>query len=112
MGAAVARSVRDHGERVALIASSSWSHAFLNDKDWHLRPDTEADRRLYAAMVAGDLGTWRSTTTREVVAAGQHEMLNWFCLLGAMAELGLDLEWSTFVETEIFNSDKAFAVYR
>ena len=40
--------------RVALVASSSWSHAFLNDKDWHLRPDTAADRRLYDAFVAAD----------------------------------------------------------
>lgn len=112
LGRAVGRAVRAGGQRVALVASSSWSHAFLNDKDWHLRPDTEADLRLYDAMVAGDHDTWRSATTREVVAAGQHEMLNWFCLLGAMTELGLELRWSTFVTTEVFNSNKAFAVYR
>ena len=39
------------GKRVALAASSSWSHAFLNDKNWHLRPDTAADQRLYDAFV-------------------------------------------------------------
>ncbi|MEU8204835.1 hypothetical protein [Streptosporangium sp. NPDC049046] len=112
LGRAVGRSVRAGGRRVALVASSSWSHAFLNDKDWHLRPDTEADLRLYEAMVAGDYDTWRAATTGEVVAAGQHEMLNWFCLLGAMSELGLELRWSEFVTTEVFNSNKAFAVYR
>ena len=38
-------------------------------------------------------------------------MLNWFCLLGAVAELGLDLSWSSFVTTDVFNSNKCFAVY-
>jgi hypothetical protein len=100
-----------HGERVALVASSSWSHAFLNDKAWHIHPDTPADRRLYDAMLAGDYEAWCQTTTEQVVSAGQHEMLNWFCLLGAMAELGLSLTRSDFVEAEIFNSNKAFALF-
>jgi len=112
LGRAVARAVGRIGKRVALVASSSWSHAFLNDKDWHLRPDTEADRVLYEAMTRGDYDAWTKTTTRHVVDAGQHEMLNWFSLLGAMSELELDLEWSTFIETEIFNSNKAFAIFR
>jgi Catalytic LigB subunit of aromatic ring-opening dioxygenase len=112
VGRAIGRVVRAGGERVALVASSSWSHAFLNDKDWHLRPDTAADLALYEAMVAGDYGVWTRRTSREVVGAGQHEMLNWFCLLGAMSELGLDLTWSTFARTEIFNSNKAFAIFR
>ncbi|MFJ9542778.1 extradiol ring-cleavage dioxygenase [Streptomyces sp. NPDC101225] len=112
LGRAVGRSVRASDKRVALVASSSWSHAFLNDKDWHLRPDSESDRRLYDALVAGDHDTWLKVTTRDIVDAGQHEMLNWFCLLGAMSELGMELEWSDFVQTEILNSNKVFAVYR
>ena len=112
LGRAVARSAAAGDKRVALVASSSWSHAFLNDKDWHLRPDSESDRRLYDALVAGDHDTWRKVTTREIIDSGQHEMLNWFCLLGAMQELGLELEWSDFVQTEILNSNKVFAVYR
>jgi hypothetical protein len=111
-GQAVARSVRDSDKRVALIASSSWSHAFLYDKGWHLRPDTESDQALYDALVAGDFEAWKKVTSREVIEAGQHEMLNWFCLLGAVSELGLELEWSDLVTTEIFNSNKAFAIYK
>jgi Catalytic LigB subunit of aromatic ring-opening dioxygenase len=110
-GQAIARSVAATERRVAMIASSSWSHAFLNDKDWHLHPDTAADQRLFEALTAGDYDTWIQTTTRDVVDAGQHEMLNWFCLLGAMSELGLPLRWSSFVGSEIFNSNKAFAVF-
>jgi hypothetical protein len=59
----------------------------------------------------GDTDTWRAVTGTEIVDAGQHEMLNWFCLVGAMKELGMTLDWSTFVETDVFNSNKVFAVY-
>jgi hypothetical protein len=111
LGAAVARAMSATGKRVAYIASSSWSHAFLNDKDWHLRPDTPADERLYHAMVEGDRETWRKVTGREIVDAGQHEMLNWFCLLGAADEVSLQLEWSSFVPTDVFNSNKCFAIF-
>ncbi|WP_028934204.1 extradiol ring-cleavage dioxygenase [Pseudonocardia spinosispora] len=111
LGAAVARAFASTGQKVALVASSSWSHAFLNDKDWHLRPDTEADLRLYRAFEAGDWDTWTSTTGTQVVDAGQHEMLNWFCLAGAMQELGMPLTWSNFVTTDVFNSNKCFAIF-
>lgn len=111
LGAGVARALRDSGKRVAYVASSSWSHAFLVDKAWHLRPDTEADQVFYDAMVADDLAVWETATGRQIVEAGQHEMLNWFCLLGAMRELGLTLHWSDWVTTDIFNSNKAFALY-
>ncbi|KQZ75673.1 extradiol ring-cleavage dioxygenase [Nocardioides sp. Root151] len=111
-GKAVGRSVMDSDLRVALVASSSWSHAFLHDKGWHLRPDTESDQRFYDAMLAGDYDYWVSHTSRQIIDAGQHEMLNWFCLLGAVSELGMELDWSDFVATEIFNSNKAFALFR
>lgn len=42
---------------------------------------------------------------------GSHEMLNWFCLVGAMAEAGQTLDWSTTVVTDVFNSNKVFAAY-
>jgi hypothetical protein len=111
-GRAVARSVRASDKRVVLVASSSWSHAFLNDKGWHLRPDTEADQKLWDAMISEDYDTWNQRTSREIIDSGQHEMLNWFCLLGAMSELDMHLEWSDWVVTEIFNSNKAFALFR
>jgi len=111
LGRGVARAMRGTGKRVAFVASSSWSHAFLNDKDWHLRPDTEADRRLYDALVRGDYTTWTSVTGKEIVEAGQHEMLNWFCLLGAVAEEDLRLTWSDLVTTDVFNSNKCFATF-
>ena len=111
VGGAVARALARSPWRVALMASSSWSHAFLTDHTWRLRPDTAADRRLYEALVAGDLGVWEATTTADIEAAGQHEVLNWFALMGAVRELDRPLAWSTFVETWCFNSNKVFALW-
>lgn len=110
-GRAVGRFVRDSGRRVALVASASWSHAFLNDKEWHIRPDGDADRELYDALVARDIDAWLSKDVSDIVGAGQHEVLNWYCLLGAMTELGLTLTWSDYVETEVLNSNKVFALF-
>ncbi|KAA9160035.1 extradiol ring-cleavage dioxygenase [Amycolatopsis acidicola] len=112
VGQAIARHFAGSDQRVAFIASSSWSHAFLADALWHIRPDTEADERLYRLMTEDRFDELAAVTSHEVVAAGQHEILNWFCLFGAVQELGLGREWSTLVTTEVFNSTKPFAVYR
>src|SRR5690349_7568211 len=54
LGAACARVLAASPWRVALIASASWSHAFLTRKHHYLYPDLEADRELFKAMVDGD----------------------------------------------------------
>jgi hypothetical protein len=112
VGAAIGEVFAESPYRVALVASSSWSHAFICDKTWRLRPDTESDRRLYDAMVAGDLEGWRSTDLETIEAAGQQELLNWFPLLGAMHALGRPTPtWAEFVTTDVFNSNKVFAAF-
>jgi hypothetical protein len=111
LGRAIARAFKDRPERIAFVASSSWSHAFLADKLWHIRPDTAADERLYEAMINRDFDALAKVTSQEVVDAGQHEILNWFCMLGAVDELCLERNWSELVTTDIFNSNKVFAVY-
>jgi hypothetical protein len=111
LGSAVARVLRDSPYRVALMASSSWSHAFLHDKAWRLYPDIESDRALFHALRAGDWGKWRDTSLAAVEESGQQEMLNWFCLAGAMAELGRKPSWTEWIETHVFNSNKCFAVF-
>ena len=111
MGAAAARVLRASPWRVALVASSSWSHAFLCDWTHRLRPDTEADRRLYEALLRHDFALGLGKSLAEVEAAGQQEVLNWFALMGAVETLGARLEWSQWVETHIFNSNKVFALY-
>lgn len=113
VGAAVARSLAASPWRVAIVASSSWSHAFLTDHTWRLRPDTPADRRLYEALVTGDFDTWESTPLADIEHAGQQEVLNWFALMGAVRQLGRTTpDWHTFAETWCFNSNKVFALWR
>jgi len=111
VGAAAARVLKASPWRVALVASSSWSHAFLCDPTWRLRPDIAADRALYRALCDAHYDAWRATSLKALEDAGQQEVLNWFALAGAMEALGARLEWSTFVETHVFNSNKVFAVY-
>jgi hypothetical protein len=112
VGAAAARAMRESPWRTALIASSSWSHAFLTDKHHQLYPDIEADRRLWAALRRGDYDTWRRTPLADIEASGQQEMLNWCVLAGAMEELGRKPDECELVESWIFNSNKCFAVFR
>jgi hypothetical protein len=112
LGAACARALRDSPWRVALVASSSWSHAFMTRKHTFLYPDTPADRDLFEALKAGDYATWRRHTIEQIEDSGQQEMLNWFCLAGAMAELGRKPDTAVFVETDIMNSNKVLATFR
>lgn len=111
LGSAIVRRLRDSPWRVSVVASSSWSHAFLTDHTWRLRSDTLADRELYEALTVGDFERWENTTTSEIERAGQQEVLNWFALMGAARELAAVPTWSTFVETWIFNSNKVFAAW-
>ena len=59
LGAATARALAESPYRVALLASSGWSHAFLTAKNHFLYPDTPADRRMYEALCGCDWETWR-----------------------------------------------------
>jgi hypothetical protein len=111
VGAATARVMRDSPWRTALIASSSWSHAFLTDKNYQLYPDIEEDRRLYEALRVGDYETWRTRPLEAIESSGQQEMLNWYMLVGAMEELGRKPDQCDFIETWSFNSNKCFALF-
>jgi hypothetical protein len=104
--------MRESPWRVALIASSSWSHAFLTDKNSQLYPDIPADRRLYEALRVGDYETWRNTELAAIEDSGQQEMLNWYMLVGAMEALGRKPDQCEFIETWSFNSNKCFATFR
>ena len=108
----MARAAARSQWRVALIASSSWSHSFLVAKHAGMYPDVESDRRFYAALKAGEWDLWRNVTIEEAEDRGHHELLNWFCLAGAMAELGRKPEYSMFQESWITNSDRVFAAFR
>ncbi|HYC44651.1 MAG TPA: hypothetical protein VED01_04105, partial [Burkholderiales bacterium] len=112
VGQATARVLKDSPWRVVLMASSSWSHAFLTEKNHWIHPDLDADRALLAQLRAGNYGAWRDTPLAQMEAAGQQEVLNWMCLAGAMAELDYKPEILDWVETWTFNAPKCMAVFR
>jgi hypothetical protein len=112
VGQATARILKDSPWRVVLMASSSWSHAFLTGKNHWLYPDLEADRVLLEQLRAGEFRAWRDLSLARMEAAGQHEVLNWVCLAGAVAELGYKMHLLDWVETWLFNAPKCLAVFR
>ncbi len=110
LGAATARIFNASPWRVALLASSGWSHAFLTEKNNFLYPDTPADRNLFEALQRGDYETWKNYPASAVEDSGQQELLNWMCLAGALAELNRKPKEVEFIDTWIFNSSKCFLV--
>ena len=112
VGAATARVLKDSPYRVALIASSSWSHAFLTEKHHWLWPDIDSDRQRFEELKAGNYAAWRNISTAQIEDAGQQEMLNWMCLAGAMEELDHKPEIIDYIETYVSNSSKCIAVLK
>ena len=112
VGSAAARVLAGSPWRIAVIASSSWSHSFLTAKHGWMYPDVESDMRYYHALRDGDWDTWKNTTLPEAEDRGHHELLNWFYLAGAMAELDRKPDEAVFLESWISNSNKVFAVFR
>jgi len=112
LGAATARALQASPWRVALIASSSWSHAFLTPKNWWLYCDVESDLARFEELQAGNYEAWRGISNAQIEDAGQQEMLNWMCLAGAMQELDRKPEIVEFLQTYVFNSSKCLAVMK
>ncbi|MSQ71602.1 MAG: extradiol ring-cleavage dioxygenase [Betaproteobacteria bacterium] len=110
LGKRVAEILRASDYRAAVIGSSSWSHAFLTRKHHGLYPDVASDRLRFAELKAGRQSEWRNLSLETLVDAGQHEMLNWMCLAGAME--GRTPDYLEMVESHVFNSSKVSAIFR
>jgi hypothetical protein len=84
------RQQREHSRqpiwRVAVVASSNWSHSFLTAKNHYIYPDLPSDRARFEELRNGQFDRWQALTTAQLEDAGQRELLNWVCLAGA----GLD----------------------
>lgn len=110
LGHATAKILAESPWRVAILASSGWSHAFLTPRTNLLWPDTSADRFLYERLLARDWDAWRDYPAREIEEAGQQEVLNWMCLAGALKALDQPATKTAFLDTWIFNSTKVFYI--
>lgn len=110
LGKEIARFIGGSELRVALLASSGWSHGFLIPENHYIIPNVEADKHLYRLLQNGDYAAWREYPLSQIEAAGQHELLNWMCLAGALEELKRGPGETDFIETWIFNSSKVFLI--
>jgi hypothetical protein len=111
LGAATARFFAESPWRVALIGSASFSHGSLTAKHGRLYPDLPADRARVDELAGEGWKQWGSLTPEAIEDAGQHEILNWVCLAGAMGALSARCEIIDYVESHLFNSSKCFAVF-
>jgi hypothetical protein len=111
MGAAIAPRLAESRWRVALVATASFSHAFLTAKNHYLYPDMESDRARHAELAAGAYLAWRDIPLAAFEEAGEHELLNWCPLLGAMDALGRPPPaFCALYESWLMNSNKVVAV--
>jgi hypothetical protein len=109
VGKAVAAIIEEGPHRAVIIGSSSWSHASLTDMHGHLWPDVDRDRAHLEQLRSGRFSAWRDLDWQQLRRSGQHEMLNWICLVGAME--GRQAEILAWAETYIFNSCKCVALF-
>jgi hypothetical protein len=112
IGRATARFFAQSPWRTVLIASSSWSHASLTEKHHGLYPDLPADRKLHDDLLRSTFSSWRDLPLEGIEDSGQHEVLNWVCLAGAMTELKRKAKVVDYVESHLFNSSKCFATFK
>lgn len=85
VGRHLARVVADGPWQVAVIATGGLSHFPALDIE---RVGTSApafDRRVIAALEAGDHEALRALSMKELHETGSHELLNWMVLLGAVS---------------------------
>ena len=62
-------------------------------------------------VTTSDHAKWYAYKTDQIEENGQHEMLNWFCLLGAMEALGRKPDKAVFLENWAFVSPVVLAHY-
>ena len=111
LGVKLAETILASPYRVVLMASSSWSHASLSSNTGHIIPDHESDRRLLDAFKRGDYDYWRALSGEQLENAGQHELLNWMPMMGAMSVQKRKPVVLDYAETYLFQANKVFAYF-
>jgi hypothetical protein len=112
-GRALRIAREDLGEdlRVAVLASGSWSHAFLADSTLGVYPDLGGDRRRFEELQAGRAGEeWAKLTLADVHNFGLQEFLHSVMVFAGAYPERTPNAMCDLVETALFNSPKCFAV--
>jgi hypothetical protein len=110
LGRAIARVLLPSPWRVALVASASFSHGFLTEKNHFLYPDLDADLARFAELKDGNYMAWRDLEPSALEESGQHELVNWCPMIGAMEEAGQKPQYCEFLESFLMNSNKCVTV--
>ena len=111
LGEKLAKIILESDYRVALIASASWSHASLSSNSENTIPDHDSDKKLLNALLQGDYDYWRDLSRQTIENAGQHEILNWMPLIGAMSFLNKKPVLQDYVDTYLFQANKVFVSF-
>jgi hypothetical protein len=110
LGRTIGKILSESPWRVALVATASFSHAFLTEKNFFFYPDMASDRLRHGELAAGDYEKWRSLSIPTLEDAGQHELVNWLPMIGAMHELGQKPAYCELMESYLMNSNKCVTV--
>jgi hypothetical protein len=86
LGQGIRRFLDQRSERVAVVASSSWSHSFLAHKLQCRAIDIETDRRNLEWVRQGKGSKLAELTPAEIQQSGDHEILNWIIALGVIGD--------------------------
>ena len=97
--------------RNLIHAKGGMAALFLPPTNGYLWPDHAADRLMFDALSHADYEFWRKRPLQQMEQAGQHEMLNWMALMGAMETLDRKPVVHDYVETHVFMSEKCFVSY-
>ena len=86
MGQSISRFLDTRSERVAVVASSSWSHSFLAHKFQCCAIDLEFDRHNLELVQRGEGSTMAELSPEAIQQSGDHELLNWIIALGVIGD--------------------------
>ena len=91
LGQGIRRFLDTRDERVAVVASSSWSHSFLAHKFQCREIDVETDRRYLEMVRSGKGSRLSELTPEEIQDSGDHEILNWIIALGILGDVPAEI---------------------
>ncbi|MFQ5861223.1 MAG: hypothetical protein ACE5IG_06715 [Dehalococcoidia bacterium] len=86
LGRGIRRFFDGRSERVAVVASSSWSHNFLTHKFQGCAFDEEFDRRNLELLRQGKGSKLAELAPEELQQSGDHELINWIIALGIIGD--------------------------
>jgi hypothetical protein len=86
LGQGIRRFLDTRDEKIAVVASSSWSHSFLAHKFQCREIDVETDRRYLEWVRTGQGSKFSQVDPDDLQQSGDHEILNWIIVLGILGD--------------------------